>query len=68
MLPQKDFMRIFVVPIEFHFFLLWVYRLVESMPIVTKTAFFHLAERIQESWPELIGNHEAHLEYCNSDG
>ena len=49
-------------PIELHFLFLGLYRLFESMPIVTKTAFFHLAERIQESWPELIGNHEAHLE------
>ena len=52
----------FCGPIELHFLFLGLYRLVESMPIVTKTAFFHLAERIQESWPELIGNHEAHLE------
>ena len=52
----------FCGPIELHFLFLGLYRLLESMPIVTKTAFFHLAERIQESWPELIGNHEAHLE------
>ena len=59
---QKKVQKNLLIWNELHFFFLGLYRLVESMPIVTKTAFFHLAERIQESWPELIGNHEAHLE------
>ena len=59
---SKRLYAYFCGPIELHFFFLVLYRLFESMPIVTKTTFFHLAERIQESWPELIGNHEAHLE------